>query len=69
MQDTKTGKMHEIDKLLFEEELRKHNQGDQNLKPVFQVGELLTIRGGKFRIVALGTDGMRLRGVPADTTD
>ena len=41
---------------------------ERTLTPLFSVGELLEIRGGKFRIVALGTNGMRLRGVPWSTT-
>lgn len=42
---------------------------ERTLTPLFRVGELLEIRGGKFRIVALGTNGMRLRGVPWSTTE
>ena len=41
---------------------------ERTLTPLFTIGELLEIRGGKFRIVALGTNGMRLRGVPWSTT-
>lgn len=42
---------------------------ERTLTPLFRVGELLEIRGGKFRIIALGTDGMRLRGVPWSTVE
>lgn len=42
---------------------------ERTLTPLFQVGELLEIRGGKFRIVALGTKFMRLQGVPWSTVE
>lgn len=42
---------------------------ERTLTPIFKVGELLEIRGGKFRIIALGTNGMRLRGVPWSTVE
>lgn len=42
---------------------------ERKLTPLFRVGELLEIRGGKFRIVALGSTGMRLRGVPWSTVE
>jgi len=42
---------------------------ERTLTPLFQVGELLEIRGGKFRIVALGTKYMRLQGVPWSTVE
>lgn len=42
---------------------------ERTLTPLLRVGELLEIRGGKFRIVALGTNGMRLRGVPWSTVE
>jgi hypothetical protein len=41
---------------------------ERTLMPLFTVGELLEIRGGKFRIVTLDADCMRLRGVPWSTT-
>lgn len=42
---------------------------ERTLTPLFRVGELLEIRGGKFRIIAVGASGMRLRGVPWSTVE
>jgi len=44
-------------------------QEERTLMPLFSVGELLEIRGGKFRIVALGRKYMRLQGVPWSTVE
>lgn len=56
-------------KVLKEFMSNKMTPEERTLIPLFTVGELLEIRGGKFRIIALGTNGMRLRGVPWSTTE
>lgn len=61
-------------KMLTEAQLKALRESEEipenrTLTPIFSVGDLLEIRGGKFRIVALGTDGMRLRGVPWSTVE
>lgn len=60
-------------KMLTEAQLAALREGqtpeERTLTPIFRVGELLEIRGGKFRIMALGTKGMRLRGVPWSTVE
>jgi len=63
------GTLMGLSKAEMEEILRDKTPEERTLTPIFSVGELLEIRGGKFRIVALGTNGMRLRGVPWSTTE
>jgi len=33
--------------------------------PVFEVGEIIEIRGGKFKVHAIGRNGITLHGVPS----
>lgn len=63
------GTLMGISKAEMEEILRDKTPEERTLTPIFTVGELLEIRGGKFRIVALGKNYMRLRGVPWSTTE
>lgn len=63
------GTLMGLSKAEMEEILRDKTPEERTLTPIFSVGELLEIRGGKFRIIALGTGGMLLRGVPWSTTE
>lgn len=65
----KDGTLLGLSKAEMEEILRDKTPEERTLTPIFSVGDLLEIRGGKFRIVELGTNGMRLRGVPWSTTE
>ena len=60
-------------KILTEAQARALRESEiaenRTLTPIFKVGELLEIRGGKFRIMALGKTSMRLSGVPWSTTE
>lgn len=62
--------LSEHDAKVFKEFMAdKMTPEERTLMPLFSVGELLEIRGGKFRIIAVGASGMRLRGVPWSTVE
>ena len=62
MQDTRTGEMKEISSERFEQLMKINNQ---NL-PVFQTGEILVIRGGKFMVKEIGKRFLKLESLPSD---
>lgn len=61
MQDTRTGRMVPVP-----EEVHNHAKDHQLFStiPVFQVGETLILRSGRFEVEAIDENGIRLRGLP-----
>lgn len=80
MQDLRTGEMKHLDKKFFEgfkelppfEQREKLQaacdkaQPDRALQgPVFEVGEVIEIRGGRFQVTKIDLSGLKLKSLPA----
>ena len=75
MQDRDTGEMMALNSKQFQKEAKNDlaealkNEADRILPknrqgPIFQVGEELEIKGGRFRIRSIGKEGMALVSLP-----
>lgn len=70
MQDPATGRLHQIEKEMAEAldaARTTEDAGSPAIWPTFREGEVVDVKGGKFRISHIGKRKIILRGVPADT--
>lgn len=63
MQDVTDGSLHKIPGEIAKR-LQEHAETCGTPLPVFRVGEVLELRGGRFRVTAIGKRYMRLEGLP-----
>ncbi len=61
MQDPKTGLLHEIKTQEQMQHAQKHHW------PIFEVGEIIELKGGRFRVAGFGAKILRLEGLPGTT--
>ncbi len=64
MQDPTTGVLHPIDRKAFRKLEEARDRGER-VNAAFKRGEVLEIRGGRFRVESIGKRELRLRSLPA----
>ena len=64
MQNPSTGHLEPIDEERYQREREKLAAGNPHARPVFKKGEILEIRGGRFRVQSIGKKVLVLRGLP-----
>lgn len=62
MQDTKTGELKQLTEQQYES-YRKMSNGAKQKRPLFRVGDIVEVNGGKFRIRKITKKDLILRGI------
>lgn len=70
MQNKTTGEMNSIPEELYDKLEAENIENEMKrvitkVNPVFKVGEILDIKGGRFMIKTIGKEGMFLKGIPS----